>query len=354
MSYGNSSNKRYELPPDYQEVLALHEIELSKSLNTDILRKMVYLYTIGMEYYNITKKPQLEKFYNDKLIGLLTRPDVLDYLDKNPINFNEYSDLNMFKPQNQNAYGVFIDRCAKDNNSRENLMNEYTTNVNGGVIKFSKAKYNFPSKEEMLKIIRDRISAVDLKLSRVDDRISKQIVVQMSNFEDKKRQMKTRKRTNSLRKSTGSVKSEDSSKGEQKESIASINSDLIKKLAELSGVSLESDLVPSAKVLEEMSNELPARKRRVSVGQNLMLKEIEEYVEKNMNEMYKALDELRESFDSEIKEAEENGYPEIADGLREDMEVELENLKDQYEEQRRVETDKIRAKYQKRGSFARL
>ena len=56
MSYGNSTNKRFELPPDYQEVLVIHEIQLSKGLSTDILRKMVYLYTTGMEYYNIMKK----------------------------------------------------------------------------------------------------------------------------------------------------------------------------------------------------------------------------------------------------------------------------------------------------------
>ena len=233
------------------------------------------------------------------------------------------------------------------------VFSDYSTNLNNGVLSFSKWKYKIPTKEEMLKRIRDQIDSVDIKLSKVDDKITKQIVGQMSNFEERKRKKNVRK--NIIRKqSLNSNKSEDSNKEENKDSLSSLNPDLLKQLAELSGVSLNGGMIPTPKAIVEMTNELPARKRRVSIGQNLMLKEIEEYVEKNMNEMYKALDELKESFETEIKEADENGYPEIANGLKEDMEVELENLKDQYEEQRRVETDKIRAKYQKRGSYARL
>ena len=352
----SESNKRFELPSDYQEVLVIHEIELSKGLSTDIIRKMVYLYTIGMEYYNIIKKPSLEKFYHDKLIGLLTRSDVLAFLDKNPININDHSNLNLFnQPNKENVYGVLIDKNNKTNinNNNNNIFSDYSTNLNNGVLSFSKWKYKIPTKEEMLKRIRDQIDSVDIKLSKVDDKITKQIVGQMSNFEERKRKKNVRK--NIIRQqSLNSIKSEDSNKEENKDSLSSLNPDLLKQLAELSGVSLNGGMIPTPKAIVEMTNELPARKRRVSIGQNLMLKEIEEYVEKNMNEMYKALDELKESFETEIKEADENGYPEIANGLKEDMEVELENLKDQYEEQRRVETDKIRAKYQKRGSYARL
>ena len=362
MSYGNSTNKRFELPPDYQEVLVIHEIQLSKGLSTDILRKMVYLYTTGMEYYNIMKKKPLEQFYNDKLLALLTRPDVIEFLDKHPINFNDHSDLDLFSKKSQaNSYGVLISNTSGLMNNNPISMNDYSTNVSGGgVIRFSKNKHKLPSKEEMMKRIRDQINSVDVKLSKVDERTSQEIVEQMSNFEARKRKQKVRKHTNSItrKKSATSVKSEDSNKElEKRESkeggLSSLNPDLLKQLAEMSGVSLEGGLRPSAKALAEMSVEIPARKRRVSIGQNLMLKEIEEYVEKNMNEMYKALDELKESFETEIKEADENGYPEIANGLREDMELELENMKDQYEEQRRVETDKIRAKYQKRGSYCR-
>ena len=80
-----------------------------------------------------------------------------------------------------------------------------------------------------------------------------------------------------------------------------------------------------------------------------MLREIEDYVQKNMNEMYQALEELKASFQEEINEAEENGFDDIANGLKEDLQVELDNLKDQYEEQRRAEKEKIKAKYAKRN-----
>ena len=86
------------------------------------------------------------------------------------------------------------------------------------------------------------------------------------------------------------------------------------------------------------------------IGNNPMLREIELYVQKNMDEMYQALEELKASFQSEIKDAEENGFDDIAEGLKEDLQNELDNLKEQYEEQRRVETEKIKRKYSKRNS----
>ena len=86
------------------------------------------------------------------------------------------------------------------------------------------------------------------------------------------------------------------------------------------------------------------------IGNNPMLREIEDYVQKNMNEMYQALEELKASFQEEINEAEENGFSDIADGLKQDLQVELDNLKDQYEEQRITETEKIKAKYANRNA----
>ena len=101
---------------------------------------------------------------------------------------------------------------------------------------------------------------------------------------------------------------------------------------------------------EEKENVInPALKNMI--GNNPMLREIELYVQKNMDEMYQALEELKASFQDEIKEAEENGFDDIAEGLKEDLQSELDNLKDQYEEQRRVETEKIKLKYSKRNSL---
>ena len=93
------------------------------------------------------------------------------------------------------------------------------------------------------------------------------------------------------------------------------------------------------------------RRRGSSIGQNAMLKEIEEYVEKNKKEMYQALEELKLSYEPEIKEAEESGFPDIAESLKEDMSGELDNLTAQYEEQRMKEVEAIRAKYSKKESY---
>ncbi len=41
--------------------------------------------------------------------------------------------------------------------------------------------------------------------------------------------------------------------------------------------------------------------KKVKSTQALMMKEIEDFIEKNMDEMHKALEELRISFEDEIK-----------------------------------------------------
>ena len=84
-----------------------------------------------------------------------------------------------------------------------------------------------------------------------------------------------------------------------------------------------------------------------------MLREIEDYVQKNMNEINQALEELKASFQEEINEAEENGLDDIANGLKEDLQVELDNLKDQYEEQARAEK-KNKSKICQKKCFYRL
>lgn len=101
--------------------------------------------------------------------------------------------------------------------------------------------------------------------------------------------------------------------------------------------------------------ELSEKKKKNN--QVIMMKEIEDFIEKNMNEMHKALDELRISFEDEIEgvngiyyfiKSIEEVYPDVVRLLKEDMEMELENLKEQYEEQRRETVEKIKKKYEKK------
>ena len=368
LQHMHSQGKRFELPVGYQEVLDTHEILLSKGINTDILRKMVYLYTIAMEYYNLTKKKELEEYYNNKLVTLLTRPDVLAFLDDNPIDFNNCnsnnnnSNLNIFSSTsftitNNNSSG-------NNNNNNSNSSSKIDDNFY-----IKKKQYNI-TREEILQKIRERINNVDVNVLKINEIITKGIVAQMAEYEEQKRKRKIRNNNNiytynynyntnnnnhiiespplspskcayKLDFSNSSIKPKDSLITSSPLTIC--GNDLLSQLAQINNIASPEPIKP-------LNTNVTKRKKRVSIGQNQMLKEIEEYVEKNMNEMYKALDELKESFNIEIRDAEENGYPEIAKGLYEDMQVELENLKDQYEEQRRIETDKIRSKYQKRGS----
>ena len=89
------------------------------------------------------------------------------------------------------------------------------------------------------------------------------------------------------------------------------------------------------------------KRRGSSISQPKFLKEIEEYVEQNMKEMYKALEELKQSYEGEISEAVESGFDEIAESLRNDLKFEEENLTAQYEEERMKQIELIRAKYKK-------
>lgn len=121
---------------------------------------------------------------------------------------------------------------------------------------------------------------------------------------------------------------------------------------------------PSCFTLEDelVSKDLMYKQQKETVIQSMMLRDIEEFIEKNMKEMHMALDELRLSFEEEIQDVDgkssailrkfyfyflEEVFPDVVNGLREDMKVELENLREQYEDQRRLEVEKIRHKYLK-------
>lgn len=337
--------KKLVLPSDYQEVLISNEIELANKISVDVIRKLVYLYTIGMDYYNISGKCPLEKFYNDKLISLLTRQDVADFLDKNKVDLDSNNDLNLFNEESleengKTRYSVFFHEKDQEETSNHTPVIDKKDlefdNIRRKTV-YNKDNSDKKKEKEMKQKIKDQVSKVDAKLTKINENISQSIVSQMSAFEDKRRQKQTLNPKNSNTKiSFKSIQSMKSAKSEDQDD-------------NIAGERFSFNHQDS-----EIANEQrPLRKRRVSIGQNLMHKEVEVYVEKNMNDMFIALDELKKTFESEIAEAESNGFPDIAESLREDMKSELDNLKDQFEEQRRIETEKIRGKFKKSGSFYR-
>jgi hypothetical protein len=63
---------------------------------------------------------------------------------------------------------------------------------------------------------------------------------------------------------------------------------------------------PSCFTLEDelASKDLLYKQQKENVIQSMMLRDIEEFIEKNMKEMHMALDELRLSFEEEIQDVD--------------------------------------------------
>ena len=352
MSFSPSKKRTPKLPENFQEVLATYEMNLNEGITVDIIRNLIYIYTIGMEYYDNVHKEKLQKFYSDKIAQLYSREDVIEFLDKNPIDLNNREGINLF-PDYKRV------NLIKDNNNN-NITNIKIKKNN--TFKIMNQKID-PVETNL--IIKKKILNVDKKLQKIDDAISQSIIDQMSIFEERKREMMKKKKVIKSQNKTPEKKNlnkEEMEILEQIEIMEKENKLLEKKLKEeIDNKEKEKENENKNEKISkkneeeiELLNELTEKSPKIinnSIGQNEMLKEIEEYVQKNMDEMYKSLEELKASFADEIKEAEENGYPDIAEGLKEDLEAELENMKDQYEEQRRVETDKIREKYKKKRVF---
>ena len=387
--------KKYvaNLPADFQEVLMSTEMELQQGLNVQILRKLVYLYTRGMQYYDLIHKDKFKQFYSDKLVSLLTRKNVENFLDKNPINFEERDDLDLlFQPKKKNDSKIDDENDEKEEEEK-NIKNEidyemkdFSKKIRKNSMKLVKTKL----KDYDIKLfVKKKLLQVNSNLNKIDQALSNEMIEQMSEFEENKRKRKVKKSQNNIiininNKGTNEnqikeneiIKNEEINKEKENnkevqedknsdtnsistpssndEEPISNNQNIIKstedelKILELSGLNMP----PQNKIIEE-KNEKPISNNNTPtknlIGNNPMLREIEDYVQKNMNEMYQALEELKASFQEEINEAEENGFDDIANGLKEDLQVELDNLKDQYEEQRRAETEKIKAKYAKRN-----
>ena len=393
------SKKKYRasLPADFQEVLMSTEMELQQGLTVPILRKLVYLYTRGMQYYDLIHKDKFKQFYSEKLISLLTRKNVEKFLDQNPINFDDEDDLDKLFNSKEQKPGSKIEN---DDNEKDEIDNDTKNDEFDDVMKDFSSKV----RKNSMKLVKKKITDFDIglivkaklfqlnnNLNNIDKALSNEMIEQMTEFEENKRKRKIMKPKNIILnennnnnenneneikeneiiiKNDDIIKEKDNNKENQESDTNSISNpssndeesnqntqNLIKstedelKILELSGLNDTTN----SKIEEEKEKDTKADNNNNNtptknlIGNNPMLREIEDYVQKNMNEMYQALEELKASFADDIKEAEENGFEDIAEGLKQDLQVELDNLKDQYEEQRRTETEKIKEKYSKRN-----
>ena len=306
------------LPPNFQEEMMNCELDFQSEINETNIRKLIYVYTLGMQYYNLKEKKDFENYYKNKLNNLLLDENVIKYLDTHKVDLSKKVDLNIFPKES------LIESSPKKEVKEIPLVRKESRDDNDVHKRFSIdiiKKNNKVKKEDIIEYVKKKIKEVDIKLKRIDKQVSDNIVDQMAVFESNKRNKKIRKRKNSDTK-------EDKDKEKEKE---------IEKMLEVN----ENDIEISNKVNKVI------RRRGSSISQPKFLKEIEEYVEKNMKEMYKAIEELKQSYEGEINEAVESGFDEIAESLRNDLKFEEENLTAQYEEERAKQIELIRAKYKK-------
>ena len=84
------------LPPNFHEEIIYCESEFQSEINENNIRKLIYVYTLGMQYYNLKEKSEFENYYKNKLNKLLLDENVIKYLDTHKVDLTKKVDLNIF------------------------------------------------------------------------------------------------------------------------------------------------------------------------------------------------------------------------------------------------------------------
>lgn len=314
-----------ELPPNFQEEMMNCELDFQSEINETNIRKLIYVYTLGMQYYNVNEKEEFENYYRNKLNNLLLNESVIKYLDTHEVDLSKKVDLNIFS---KDKLTVSNNKKEEKEKKEEEILTKKESRDDTDIIMKSSfnitKKKNKIKKDEIIEYVKRKIKEVDIKLKRIDKQVSDNIVDQMAAFDTNKRNKKIRKKQNS---DTKEEKDKDQEKEKEKE--------------------FKNESKIEENKIDISIKKKTHRRRGSSISQPQFLKEIEEYVEQNMKEMYKAFEELKQSYEGEISEAVESGFDEIAESLRNDLKFEEENLTAQYEEERMKQIELIRAKYKK-------
>ena len=89
--------------------LAEKELDFQSEINETNIRKLIYVYTLGMQYYNVNEKEEFENYYRNKLNNLLLNESVIKYLDTHEVDLSKKVDLNIFSK----------DKLTVSNNKKE-------------------------------------------------------------------------------------------------------------------------------------------------------------------------------------------------------------------------------------------
>ena len=106
-----------ELPPNFQEEMMNCELEFQANINETNIRKLIYVYTLGMQYYNLKEKEDFENYYRNKLNNLLLNDNVVTYLDTHEVDLSKKVDLNIFNNQNTEKPKDNLSKKAKELNN---------------------------------------------------------------------------------------------------------------------------------------------------------------------------------------------------------------------------------------------
>lgn len=298
------SFKSQNLPLRFQEVLAESEIQLEEGISVYVLKKLVYLYTMAMQHYHLDNNQKLQDFYNKKLISLLTRPDVTEYLDKNHTDINDHSDLNLFPEEQQK-------------NTKKLVRQKTFATV---------SDYAF-NKEMALQTIRKKMGEVDAFIDKITQAISKDVLDQMMNYNEKIKNLKNQVNTSTA------VSNEDSeSSDNDDEFFANIQK---QKEMEISKDNNNND------VAKKQETRRLSMQKHIGLINSVVLDETEAYIKKSIEEENREIAEINAEYEKTIKDLPSD----LASAYLEERDEEIRNLQSQYEDKRAKDLEKLKKKH---------
>ena len=187
-----------ELPPNFQEEMMNCELDFQSEINETNIRKLIYVYTLGMQYYNVNEKEEFENYYRNKLNNLLLNESVIKYLDTHEVDLSKKVDLNIFS---KDKLTVSNNKKEEKEKKEEEILTKKESRDDTDIIMKSSfnitKKKNKIKKDEIIEYVKRKIKEVDIKLKRIDKQVSDNIVDQMAAFDTNKRNKKIRKKKKS-------------------------------------------------------------------------------------------------------------------------------------------------------------
>jgi hypothetical protein len=238
-----------------------------------------------MEYYDSVENKTLYSHYSQRNIALLTNSEVTEILDKNGgVDFSAEIDLFATQKPAQAKKSVLFE--LNDSQSHYNFNNSkgLRKSLLSDLDNKSTATNKRANKDMIRKAVKQEIEKYNTSLKNVDLVLKHEIDSQMNNFNEK-RKYKIEKQEEKLR----------SRKSRQFIVRRGSKLDDILIAAVSEGTYDDTNKNEIIKSIYELSE------KKFQSSQAIMMKEIEDYIDKSMSEMHMALEELRFSYEDELR-----------------------------------------------------